>query len=304
MRRFLLVVILLTVLFGCAPKENYRMPGLSPLAIEFTATSGQAIDFRHLPRIINQSARSISVWIYQDTAAPSFPNLYNIAGVFSDEAGFLFYTREQRLLYYQKYLGNSGRWTTPAASLPLASWTHVLATYSRGLLNDPVLYINNVAQAVTEEETPAGVYKDETGDHLMIGSVKTATLDYTWNFDGKIFDVRIYNTILTQAEVTAIYNGGVPSVSAGTRTYDPATKTGLVFQSFAVRTGELADFVDQSLTGLKVLDGQFLAVGEVSGIVTGRAAPAFIAGGAILKNDGGGLLLMSGGRLMEYGRLE
>jgi hypothetical protein len=92
---------------------------------------------------------------------------------------------------------------TPVNSVPLNVWTHIVATYSGTSIASGVkMYINGASQTLSTQAAPA------TGsalhsDPLRIGTDFPAQGD---EFNGKIDDVRIYNRVLTPAEVAELYN--------------------------------------------------------------------------------------------------
>ena len=288
MKRTLTILFLvLALIVGCAPQEEVNnMPGLSPLAVEFTA-AGQALDFGILPRLNNLSSISVSAWIYQDTD-PGVGAFYAIADLGGGGMGWYFTTVKDRKLRYDHAgdPGSVGTWMTAANAITLSTWQHVVFTRDNTNINNvPVMYINGSAVEVTGS-AQIGANPDETVASFMVGNLLNSYVEYTWTFDGKIFDVRVYrNYILTQANVTALFNGGTPSMSAGPLAYEPTWTTsegtstvrrgpraGLIFQAFAVRDEELASYVDAVLPG-NVFEAQFKAVGTMEGNVTGRAAP-------------------------------
>ena len=239
--------------------------GLSMLAVEFAGgTAADAINFGYLPVVSNLTQRTFSFWIYADTAPVGTNDV--IEGVFSDEAGTLILlTTDRRIKYYTKQGSGTGDWVTPVNSIPLTAWTHVVVMrdVSTDLTTDPVIYIDGTLQTLTENVAPSGAINNEAGSPFVIGNWKTATNDYDRAMDGKLKDVRVYNRILSAAEVTTLYNSGTPSASAVT--------DGMVFQAFAVRTKDLALYVNQTLTeSMKLLDNVFGVVGTPHGSPVGR----------------------------------
>ena len=102
----------------------------------------------------------------------------------------------------------------------------------------------------------------------MIGNIKTATEDYNRAFDGKIFDPRIYNRILSAAEVTTLYNSGTPDHTLVT--------DGLVFQGMSVYAdaGDAASLAGTVLSSTdRLVENIIRAVGIPSGSPTLRANP-------------------------------
>lgn len=238
---------------------------LSPIAVEFSGgTSADAIDYEHIPKVSNLTNKSISAWIYPDSGSSGTDViLSNVRGL----GGYFLYINNVsgRLSFLQAFDGaNDGIWLSPVSTPSLGAWSHVVITYnSSSTSNDPIIYINGSSVTVTEASTPAGSVKSETGAVFSVGNKSTT---HNLPFDGKIFDPRVYNRILSAAEVTTLYNSGTPDVTLVT--------DGLVFQGFNVRTNELADYEDVTLTStLKLRDNAFGAVGTPNGSPIGREAP-------------------------------
>lgn len=238
--------------------------GCSALAIEFTgAGETDAIDFGYVPYLTDLSERSISAWIYLD----QFDDNGTIVSIFSDDAGYLFYIDEtnETLQWYQKY-DSAASWRAPIGDITTGGWYFVAVTKAGDSSDDPILYINGSSVTVTQisvPPTPEDAHSEE-GAHLLVGNVKTATLDYSYGIDGKVKDVRIYNRILSADEVSEIYNSGTPDASLVT--------DGLKFQAFTVRTSDYDDYEDATLDDeMKVLDNMFGVVGTPHGSPVGRA---------------------------------
>jgi uncharacterized protein (TIGR02145 family) len=80
-----------------------------------------------------------------------------------------------------------------------SSWVHYVVTYdSSSLSNDPKVYIDGVAQSVTETFTPSGTISSEANQLYNLPNLLNGTLD----------DVRIYNRILSADEVAQLYQLG------------------------------------------------------------------------------------------------
>jgi hypothetical protein len=242
--------------------------GLSQMAIDFAGgSSGDAFNFGFLPELTNMTLRSFSVWIYANDAPVAAND--DILGIFSDENGILIsLTTDRRIQYYSKNTVNLGVWQTPANSVPLTTLCHVVVTMDLTdvVNNNPIIYIDNVEQVLTETGSPSGARKYEDGCELIIGNSKTTTLDYNRAFDGKIKDVRIYKDhILTEDEVGIIYNGGIP---------DKTTVTdNLAFRAFCARTTDYNNrYLNQTLDeNMKMLDDIYGYVGTPHGTPVARA---------------------------------
>jgi len=243
--------------------------GLSPIAGEFAGgTAVDAIDFGYQPKATNLSEISVSAWIYQDTD-PAINVNYAVLGMNTDYGGWYLATQQNKnVVFYQKGTpGNNGKWSSPDNAFSLSSWTHILITrVNSGPTSQPIIYVNGSAVTVTEDIAQIGSNPTEISAKIVVGNANTKFLVYTWPFDGKIYDPRIYNRILSSAEATTLYNSGTPDETLVT--------SGLVFQGMNVRTDNLTDYVDQTLTSAdKVRDNIYGAVGTPHGAPIGRAAP-------------------------------
>jgi hypothetical protein len=223
------------------------------------------VNFGYLQQISNLTLRTFSFWIYK-TAEPVGTS-DNIFAPFSDEAGILIsLTTDRKIQFYSKNYG-LGIWQTPVNSVPLNAWVHVVITMDVSVnTNDPSIVINGSTQTLTETSTPSGSRVSEFGVNLVIGNWKTATQDYSRSFAGKIKDVRVYNSILQASDILALYNSG---------THDPdlVLNSDLVFQAFVVKTEQLADYVDATLSSdMKVRDAFLGTVGTPVGSPIGRAS--------------------------------
>ena len=110
---------------------------------------------------------------------------------------------DNQLVFDRNFDITSGSWTTPTDSILANRWYHVAATYNdTSITNDPVIYINGVAQSLGEV-SPDGTAQTNT-DNYLIGN--RGAIDRT--FDGSIDEFRIYNRILTAAEVLQLYTAG------------------------------------------------------------------------------------------------
>jgi hypothetical protein len=120
---------------------------------------------------------------------------------------------------------------------------------------NPVIYINAVSQTVTETDTPSGTLNSEFGAEVVIGNQHTDTQNYNQAWHGYLKDVRIYNRILTSAEVTTLYNSGTPDASL--------VPDGLVFQGPCVTKKENATAWDTVTTAEyeKFIENIYRAVG-------------------------------------------
>jgi hypothetical protein len=148
---------------------------------------------------------SISAWVkIGQTTAQGIVTKY---GSTSATREYLFYTTggKLRLLLWGNGTNNLATGTT---NLSTDTWYHVACTYDgRGgstAYNGITLYINGVAESVT---TSGGGYTamSNTSQRVEIGKYLTNELF------GNLDETAIFTTELSQSDVSAIYNNGVPN---------------------------------------------------------------------------------------------
>jgi len=102
-----------------------------------------------------------------------------------------------------------GEWRTPGDVVSDGVWSHIAVVYdSASTANAPVFYVNGQLQPTTLRNTPSGSQDANTGTGY-IGNA--AALDRSW--DGRIDEMRIYNRLLSAAEVQQIFAGPPNNVS-------------------------------------------------------------------------------------------
>jgi len=83
-------------------------------------------------------------------------------------------------------------------------WNHWTFTFEPS--NDLGLFVNGVIPTHSSDSSPIGTPYNETADSLSIGGSSVLSTVY---FNGLIDEVRLYNRILTQAEIYRIYLDGL-----------------------------------------------------------------------------------------------
>lgn len=238
--------------------------GLDDLAVEFAGTGGtDAVNFGHLPHVYSDDTPetlTFSFWFRPQTFATGA--LRNVVCGFSSDSGGIRFeyhpdTDDNLRLYHNIFSTSPGVWEVNTAS-SINTTYHVLCEInisSSG--NAPVIYINGSSAAITLITAAAGTKSSKKGVPLVIGNLKTATVDYAWGFDGKVWDFRVFHDIDT-SRATTIHNAG---------TYSPIVgNTGQVFQAFAVNSSRYASYQDLTLTSTKrLLDAHLLFVGTPNG---------------------------------------
>jgi hypothetical protein len=134
------------------------------------------------------SAASLTFWIYPRTVGE------NSEGRILTKDKWEVYTHAEsggfcRVTFNQKFSTSNGGWRFTDRVVPLNHWSHIAIVYDGSdLSNDAVIYLNGVAQTITETITPAGTRTSDAGDDLIIGNNSGTSR----TFDGYIADVKIY----------------------------------------------------------------------------------------------------------------
>jgi len=247
--------------YGVKQNDSYLSGGLNPVTVEFGGSgSTDAINFSKLPHINGATKRTVSMWVYPT----SNPAASKVVALFD---GFTIgiTTSNLKLYWYQTTTGTFGIWETPNNTVVLNQWNLIVFTrdISSNTLTDPIIYANGASKTITETLTPTGTTVAD-GNDLYIGNSYGLSSPYY----GRIFDPRIYNRILTAAEVTTLYNAGVPDETLVT--------DGLVFQGFSVKAdnGDDASLAGYALNSAdRLIENIVRAVGIANGSPTIRANP-------------------------------
>lgn len=239
--------------------------GLSLIAVETDPSSTDGIDFGFLPQVCNLSRRTISTWAYFDSVALGDQSLVCIGG--SNQNGVTLRVSVAQLHYYsERANGGVGHWASHNASLiSTGGWKHIVITHdvSADATAAPLMYFGGSAITVDTTTAPSGTLVGEDGARLVLNNISIVGYSFAIPLDGKQKDVRIFDVILTPAEISQMFSEG-PGGTGVTR--------GLVFQGPTVRTAEAASFADKTLgAGDRLIDNIYGAVGTPSGTPITRA---------------------------------
>jgi hypothetical protein len=168
---------------GTANNITYAAGKFGNAAV-FNGSSGD-ID---LPANIESSTMAVSLWAYLDDNAPTNQVIIE----FENGYGLNFPSFASGKLAAQ-WANSNANHTLSNVALSNGQWYHIAANFRSGATD---LYINGVQQ------TTGGTASDYlTADQNTIGSRRSGEF-----FDGMIDQVRIFNSALSQAAVTALYN--------------------------------------------------------------------------------------------------
>jgi Tfp pilus assembly protein PilX len=129
------------------------------------------------------------------------------------------------LNFGQGFTGGRGWWRFAESSINFNTWHHVALAYdASSTTNDPIVYLDGSPVAVTRVDTPSGDVRSDAAINLRLGSHASSTFNV---FDGKIDDARIYDRMLSAAEIAdiAAEGDGAAGGASYTELYQPWSAT-------------------------------------------------------------------------------
>jgi hypothetical protein len=150
---------------------------------------------------------TIAAWIYPKSLAAEQGIVAKVMNRSNKEYALGTYQTRLRLDVEQN--SNGGRAETVENVITADSWQHVAVTFDSTTLT-ATFYRNGVVQTLSSQSIKA--LPDELDDHLYIGrwaGVYGVHVDQPHHFTGLIKDVRVYSSVLTGAEVAAIYTSEI-----------------------------------------------------------------------------------------------
>jgi hypothetical protein len=234
-----------------------------PIAVSVDVGGVDAIDFGILPYLANLPAFSYSFWIRLfDALAGYYPITRSVdPGDGNGRRGHeILINKDQKVTFYSYKTPTDGEWRTTNVVLPSTdTWYHVVITYDNTTdTADPIIYVDGASVAVTELGTPSGTSDNDSDCPLILFNnsfnPNTPSQEYMTSVDNFVLkDVRVYNKILTPAEVLEINNGedDYSTVSEGK-----------LFNGIYAPKDNIADYInDTILADDWVLDSVHMAVG-------------------------------------------
>lgn len=154
----------------------------------------------------NLTEFSISIWAKQPTATSTQCLIgdwnFNTSGNFALETGTASGGATKLTFYIRELNGTIRTTTTQNYVFTQNVWNHIAVTFNSGTLN---IYVNGIAQGLNLPSLPSSLsYNDGT---LDIGYFEGLGR----YFSGGIDEVAIFDSELTQSDVTTIFGTGVPN---------------------------------------------------------------------------------------------
>lgn len=173
------------------------------MAIDFTHTNAERVDFGSLASVKGLQNKSVLVWVNADSATSGGDFVgANPTSVAADEFwSFFFETTNGKLGFFANFNTTDGRWLSSSGLSNGVNFLAVTYNYT-STSNDPILYVQGVPVSITEGSTPAGSYLTGTNSALRVGAVFGTSFP---SCDGKLLSLCIYNRILSSAEIADAY---------------------------------------------------------------------------------------------------
>lgn len=167
---------------------------------------------------VDADQTTVAAWVYADgNGGSSFPRILVTPGSYLN-LRFDGSANNNALDFATTTTANGstvdGEWLAPLNSISTGVWYHVAVSYDKSsTANIPALYINGVKMSLTTLTSPSVTPPSYAGT-TYIGN----RLDLTRGWDGLIDDLRIYNRLLSDAEVQSLAATPpnlAPTVNAG-----------------------------------------------------------------------------------------
>lgn len=154
----------------------------------------------------NIPAMTVCAWVYPRSFPVQFPIIVDKSSANDGSDGWNFYLRN--INTFGLYV-NSGDYKE-RATVTLNSWQHLCGTWDGTATTTGIKLYRNGAEATTGgEENTLGAALDDSAFPLNIGSSGFGSA----YMDGLIDDVRIYNRVLSDAEILLLYQADDPGGS-------------------------------------------------------------------------------------------
>ena len=155
------------------------------------AGNGGALSIGGLPVNLAGGAKtSVSFWMYWDGTNSVMPIGWNVHDLWLVSGHFGFNT------------GNSDVYGIASAGLA-NRWVHVVAEFTNNNVAANALYIDGVAQVLTQRQSTPNNGVAVVNATLRVGGWQTNT---SYRFSGRIDEVKVYDGAVTPAEVTTLFN--------------------------------------------------------------------------------------------------
>ena len=185
-----------------SPSAGNTAIDLSGNGNDGTMYNGTAVDFPGSDEYITipddsaldvTTAISISVWVYPDTVTGGTQGGIIAKGPWDGWPYYIQIDASTAKILWRHYVSSITDLNSTSA-ISAGEWTHIVCTYTSGAKK---IYINGALDA---SDTSTGTLDTSTGG-LHIGHIT----DGTYYFNGKISDVKIFDTALSADQIVELY---------------------------------------------------------------------------------------------------
>lgn len=209
------------------------------------------------------TSKSISYWIYKTAYATDRYVFLLISTVDSasheNNSNSFDVSNNGDISFTASFSTEQGVWRSAGSTIPLNTLTNVVITFDGSSYeNNPILYINGASTNFPELFAPSGSYVTSSNNPYIFLSGKPNE-----SFIGSVFNPRIYNRILSAAEVAEIYTArGADNIKNGL-VFCPVLYGAKGLQVFDGSTLSTANLIIDPCSGATgVPTGSPIAVGE------------------------------------------
>lgn len=219
--------------------------------LDFDGTDDR-IDAGSPAALDNLAAMTIVGWIRPDTLGEG-PSLGRIIGKTTGNTAAGGWTLNldttNRLTFDVDYATTDFRRRAANNSITLGAWQQVAVTWTgSATATNAKLYVNGVEASYATTTNGTGGRVNDAAQNIAIGNPPALT---DRSFDGRIDDLRIYNRVLTAAEIKALYNSqmsGYGCTTAGEMLYDATLNAmkycdGLKWRGLGTCSGDLVGMI-------------------------------------------------------------
>jgi len=200
---------------------------------------------------------SFSVWVYPTDSSVFRTIFSNRGGDPTNYKGIDFGITDSGNIYSRFDNGGSrGSSNSNTVSLPLNTWTHLAFTVD---MSNSIQKVYKNGTFVYQETTSGSI---ATGNDFYIGRYFNSSSSY---WQGKIDQVRIFNTALPQAAITALYNETTTTATSASIDYVAANPNSIAYYKMSSATDQIGG---NTLTNSNVnfnTEGKFGFAGAFNG---------------------------------------
>jgi len=175
--------------------DTISVEGKINKALDFDGTNDY-VDCGHDASLDITSAISVGMWVYH--------NAVDVLQMYASKNEVFYFrvdaTNKLTFRFYESGVGWATAHTTALAQIEVSTWYYVTATYNG---TDVKIYVNGVE--VYTSDTDSGKTINTNINDLYISSGFGASVN---EVNGKMDDVRIYDTAITAYYVKLLYNNG------------------------------------------------------------------------------------------------